>query len=275
MGEGLEELPLCPQHGLRYDPKVHSGCVVCRRPAGAVVAEPPAGGALGTPAGGELFARLRSQPLILAAVGGAIVLVLAIVVVLAVRGSSTRDAEAATDLPADATQEQQLTAYLRSTWVIEQNLPIAETREAMEGAAQEAQQGRLDIDARKAKLENLVSLLQAEQQRFVALPAPDMTTVHRQAFLNWFDRANRACELWRDLLNHYKEAMRLVERKREVTSREDAIQLNSDVRSEQDAIAHTMESSREITKQLEDLNAQKHAEEDRLIAEYKLRLKRP
>jgi hypothetical protein len=275
MGEGLEELTLCPQHGLRYDPKTHSGCVVCRRPAGVVVAEPPAGGALGTPAGGELLSRLRSQPLVLAAVGGAIVLVLLIVVVVAVRGSSTKDAEAATEVSADATPEQQLSAYLKATWAIEQDLPIDETRIAMEGAAQEAEQGRLDIDARKAKLEHLVSLLQEQQQRFAALAAPDMTTVHRQAVLNWFDRANRSCELWRDLLNHHKEVLRLIARKREVASREDALQLQSDVRTEQAGIAHTMDSSREITKQMEDLLAQKRAEEDRLIAEYKLRLKRP
>jgi len=275
MGEGLSELPLCPQHGLRYDPKVHSGCVVCRRPAGAVVAEPPATGALGTPAGGELLARLRSQPLLLAAVGGALVLVLAVVVTLAVRGSSTKDAEAATELSADATPVEQLTAYLQATWAIEENLPVAETRIAMEGAAEEAERGRLDIDARKAKLEHLVSLLQAEQQRFVALAAPDMTTVHRQAVLNWFDRANRSCELWRELLNHHKEVLRLIERKREITSREDAQKLQSDVRTEQQGIEHTMASSREITKQMEDLTLQKRAEEDRLITEYKLKLKRP
>jgi len=35
---------MCEKHGLRYDPSVHAGCVMCRRETGeATMAHPPAG----------------------------------------------------------------------------------------------------------------------------------------------------------------------------------------------------------------------------------------
>src|SRR5438034_435436 len=129
-GERQGGAAVCAEHGLRYDPAQHKGCVICRRTAPAT---PPSTSAVTSEAErasaspiARIVERTREKPAIAIGAGvGALVIALG-VGALAMRGSGAPSPSASA--AAEVGQAAQIAKYLQTVETFDRALPVEEAR---------------------------------------------------------------------------------------------------------------------------------------------------
>jgi hypothetical protein len=271
-GERQGGAVVCAEHGLRYDPAQHKGCVICRRTAPAAPPSTSAVTSEGEPASASTIARVveraREKPAIAIAAGvGALVIVVGIAA-LAARGSGapTPSASAA----AEGSPAAEIAKYLHTVDTFDRALPVEEARAALSGMGEEARRGSLDVEARRRAIQSYAAKLEAQKQAFTALPVPPAASTHHDIVVEQYERLTAFVEVALEELRIHEEVAHLLERKKTISTRDEAVDLQGEFRAMQDHLNTTLEKNRRIEADERNLAERRSAEEARLASEYRL-----
>jgi cell fate (sporulation/competence/biofilm development) regulator YlbF (YheA/YmcA/DUF963 family) len=199
-------------------------------------------------------------------VAGALALLLVattVFVAIATRKPTTADAATI------AGPQPELTRYILAVRAVDEALPV-EAHGALDGLGKAAQQGTLDIDARREKIKSLREKVTARRAGFAALPIPAGAESLGALELDLFDKYLELEDTVLDQLRLHEEVAGLVERKRAITTREEATSLQDDFRTLQERVTTTMKKADRLESEGNALGARRDQEIDRLIKEHAL-----